>query len=281
LIDGDVTMAVGNIDFDGDVEVRGNVNAGFKVNASGNVTVHGLVEAAEINAGGDIIIHNGVSGADKAVLKADGKIFVKYVERATLNAVKGLRTEFALHSKLMSETYVNALHGRGTIIGGAVSAGTYVVAKVLGTDAGTATNVDIGISPRKRARQEEAEAELAEINSAIGRMELAVKSAEGNAAIREKNPGAIQDIKNKINELAGRKAALERELEEIDADMQGVLDGQIHIEDKIYRNTRLSIGKSVYLVKAENNHVTYYRDKQDIASKVYSFTQAAENSEKA
>ncbi len=197
-----------------------------------------------------------------------------------MDAGQGLRTEFALHSKLMSETYVNLLHGRGTVIGGTVSAGTYVVAQVIGTDAGTATNVDIGISPRKRARQEAAENELGDIKSAIGRMELAVKSAESNAAIREKNPGAIQDIKNKIDELTLQKDALEKELTDLEADMQSVLDGQIHVEDTIYRDTRISIGKSTYLVKTENRHVTYFREKQEIASKVYSFTAVAESKEK-
>ena len=62
-VNGDVDMAVGNIDFDGDVLIEGNVNSGFSVRADGTVTVMGVVEDAHIESGRDIVLKAGNTGS--------------------------------------------------------------------------------------------------------------------------------------------------------------------------------------------------------------------------
>ena len=73
-VPGDVDFNVGNIDFLGDVHVKGDVREGFVIKATGTVTVEGLVEGAVIEADGDVIISNGILGDDKAVIKAGGLV---------------------------------------------------------------------------------------------------------------------------------------------------------------------------------------------------------------
>ena len=70
----DVDNSTGDIDYNGDVSIKGNVLAGFTVKASGNVVVTGVVEGATVIAGGDITLNRGVQGMNKAVIKAGGKI---------------------------------------------------------------------------------------------------------------------------------------------------------------------------------------------------------------
>ncbi|HLS88489.1 MAG TPA: FapA family protein [Sphingobacteriaceae bacterium] len=60
---GDVDMSTGNIRFNGDVVVRGDVTDGFSVQAVGSVTVHGSVFQGEIVAGGGIVVKGAALGS--------------------------------------------------------------------------------------------------------------------------------------------------------------------------------------------------------------------------
>lgn len=57
---GDVDMASGNLTFDGDVEVRGNVTEGMRVVATGNIRVLGEVSGAVLLADGNVEVRGNV-----------------------------------------------------------------------------------------------------------------------------------------------------------------------------------------------------------------------------
>ncbi len=69
-INGDVDIKTGNIQFDGDVVVKGNVREGLKINAGNDVTIYGNVAEANISSGGNIRIEKNVISS---VLKAGDK----------------------------------------------------------------------------------------------------------------------------------------------------------------------------------------------------------------
>lgn len=58
-----VGATTGNIDFIGSVYVKGDVQSGFKVSATDDIIVDGLVEGS-LEAGGNIILRNGMKGPD-------------------------------------------------------------------------------------------------------------------------------------------------------------------------------------------------------------------------
>ncbi|MHB9095618.1 MAG: DUF342 domain-containing protein [Eubacteriales bacterium] len=67
----DVDINVGNINFNGDILVYGNVSEGFRLVAGGDIIVHGNVIQAELNAGGNITVYKNVISSE---LKAGGRI---------------------------------------------------------------------------------------------------------------------------------------------------------------------------------------------------------------
>ncbi|MFW6030234.1 MAG: DUF342 domain-containing protein, partial [Halanaerobiales bacterium] len=100
-IRGDVDLSTGNIDFVGNVKINGNVTEGFKVRADGNVEVRGNVSIADIDAGGNVIIHHGFVGKNKSVIRAKGDVKVKFVENAKIITDKNIYvTDAVMHSKL-------------------------------------------------------------------------------------------------------------------------------------------------------------------------------------
>ena len=79
-IPGDVDYSTGNINYNGDVHIHGDVRATFEVKASGNIIIDGLVEAAKIEAGGDVLISSGVLGDGSAQIICGGDLRAKYME---------------------------------------------------------------------------------------------------------------------------------------------------------------------------------------------------------
>ncbi len=80
-----VNIGTGNVVYDGAVIVNGDVTEKMIINASGDVTINGFVESAQISAGGDIIITEGAMGkVDESatefstLLAAEGSIHVQH-----------------------------------------------------------------------------------------------------------------------------------------------------------------------------------------------------------
>ena len=81
----DVDFQVGNVDFDGDVLIRGDVLDLFQVQARRGVVVQGLIEGARIECGGDLTVAGGIAGKQKAVLSVGGKLRARFIDNATVN----------------------------------------------------------------------------------------------------------------------------------------------------------------------------------------------------
>ena len=73
----DVDASTGDINFDGTVMIRGNVLTGFIVRAKGDIIVDGVVEGAELYAGGQIILKRGIQGMERGKLRAESNVIAK------------------------------------------------------------------------------------------------------------------------------------------------------------------------------------------------------------
>ena len=77
----DVDNSVGDINYPGNVSVKGNVKSGFVIYADGDIMVEGVVEGAKLYAGGQIIVQHGIHGMGKGVPKMKGWC-VRHYEKA-------------------------------------------------------------------------------------------------------------------------------------------------------------------------------------------------------
>ncbi|HET6281099.1 MAG TPA: FapA family protein [Polyangia bacterium] len=131
---GDVDFKVGNIDFHGQVIVSGDVLAGFKINATADVIVKGMVENASIDAGGDIVITGGVAGRHGAShLKSGGQIKARYLHMVKVDCKKDLAVGVeCIDSEITAGGSV--LVTKGGIIGGVLHAGGTIRAAFIGSE---------------------------------------------------------------------------------------------------------------------------------------------------
>ena len=83
--------------------IGGNVKSGFVVKSSGSITVQGIVEAATLVSGGDIVIKGGVSGASKGRLEAENDVVTSYMERSEVSAGGNVISGSVLHCRVVCE----------------------------------------------------------------------------------------------------------------------------------------------------------------------------------
>ena len=75
----DVDTSTGNIDYDGNLLINGNVHEGFTVKASGDIEVRGVVEGATVEAGGTVTVVRGINGNNVGRVTAGVNIISKYI----------------------------------------------------------------------------------------------------------------------------------------------------------------------------------------------------------
>lgn len=159
-----VDVASGDVDYDGSVEIAGEVAAGYRVTATGDVCVRGLVDKADIRAGGNITVKGGVAGEEvgrkhdgdlqlRTHLSAGGSVSARFINLAQVWAGEDIvLQEYAMQSRLRAgrDLLLGEPTGKGALMGGRARAERQVSVKRLGSDAGVPTEVEAGQTNRKQ-----------------------------------------------------------------------------------------------------------------------------------
>lgn len=150
VIKGDVCQQTGNIHSNTTVLVNGYVEAGFTLEAEGDVVVKENVEDAYIKSDGSILIKGGIRGSHCKVVCL-GNITASFAENAQLKTKADVIIKTSIigcdtHSQGM--VYVGNAHARkSTLVGGITRAFKGVEAAVLGTDSYQKTVIEAGLGP--------------------------------------------------------------------------------------------------------------------------------------
>jgi len=171
-----VDISSGNMNFDGSINIKGDVKDGMKIYASGDVFVGGTVEAAEIEAGGNVVIKGGVIGHGEhsgdpneaptfsAKIISQGSISAHFAENTLMEAGTDIIIEeFSMHNHLtaLNRVLVGKSGGKkGRIIGGITSASILVKAAIIGSNAGFITKVRAGFNPHLHERMDKLKLEI-------------------------------------------------------------------------------------------------------------------------
>ena len=157
-----VDVATGHVKFKGSVIVTGNVTEGMHVECTGDITVAGYVDSAQLRAGGSITVRKGcigrISSEDEQRLQADetyiphlsskmvagASIWCAYAQYAYLECKQTLTIDRQLthcHIRTAGESFIGGTEStaRGKIIGGTFETCADVSAGQLGARAGTLT----------------------------------------------------------------------------------------------------------------------------------------------
>ncbi|MBC7835156.1 MAG: DUF342 domain-containing protein [Phycisphaerales bacterium] len=172
LIPGFVDFTTGNIAFPGNVQVAKGVRDCFELHVEGDLTVDGLVEAARINAKGNVFLNGGMAARERGTLSAGRNLTARYLDNVQCLVGRDLS---------VAKEIINCRIGVGRKVlceGCAVSGGVLLATREvsigqLGTPSAVATTVVLGRL-----------AELAELSDQLEGLRPSITAWEERAASR-------------------------------------------------------------------------------------------------
>lgn len=265
-----VSIATGNIEYHGNVEVKGNVCENFHVKTDGDVFVNGVVEGAEIEAGGNIVIARGMHGQNKGKLKAGGNIIAKFISAAEVSADGFVEAEQIINAKINAGDCVHAEAGKGLITGGKVVAKRAVTVKNAGSPMGASTIIEVGCDPEAKRRLSELQKSVGEKSKAVSQMKKGIEVSMTKLKSGEKLTGdQLKNIKILQTTLAENQKQLQEDLKEIeilDKALRGSDNSHIDIRGTMYQGCSVGISGASMKVKSEYTFCRLIKKGADVVS---------------
>ncbi|WP_345793605.1 FapA family protein [Thauera sp. JM12B12] len=248
-----VNMATGNINFDGTVRVRNDVQAGMTIRATGDIEVGGTVEPATLEAGGNIVVKGGVMGGlggksggkdySAHALRCGGSFAATYAQQARIVAGDSIFIDdLAMQCQLEAKNHIRVgNYRRGHIIGGLTRACLSIHARVIGAPNRIRTELEIGNDPALAlAVQEKAEARDMRENKLLEIGKL--------LTVADRNPGKFApDIVARAEEAAATMSAEIEALREEEEDLRYRLtltqQARVNAETALYEGCVVSMGE--------------------------------------
>lgn len=185
LVDGDYKRGMDNIDFDGDVLIKGSVITGMTIRAKHDIIVDGSVEPSTLEAGGNVFIRVGMNGNGNGSITAGKNIYGNYFEKANLIAQGKIYANSLLHCNVESFDKLTVLGSKGIILGGSIYAMAGIEANTIGNQFRIKTKLMIGANDAMLSEMAEVKANHMQCASTIADITLRMEKLEGNLTVPE------------------------------------------------------------------------------------------------
>ena len=257
-IKGGVGVQTGDIEFDGTISIRGDVEAGFIVKATGDIEIKGSVNGSEVS-GRNVYISGGITGADRAKVYAQNDVRTAFAENALIEAAGDIFiSDIALHSQIRAGKRLIMEDKHGQITGGHAVAGQLISVKNIGNPSFVVTKVSVGVDPALqkeyqalRKEYKESKRQLTHITQTLNTLskidvnKLPKSRLESiNALTRSQFP------------LAGKIKRDEKRMIEIEQQLLSMKQGKIRVSGTIYPGVRLSVNNILKSIQSEYKHCT-------------------------
>ncbi|GHV61436.1 polymerase [Spirochaetia bacterium] len=266
-VQGNVNLKTGNIIFLGTVIIKGNVEVGFSVKAAGNIEVSGTVERAELDAEGDIIVHQGITGKGNGIIRAGKSIWAKFIENSAVEAGNMVVvSDGIINAQVDAGKRIVCDGKRARVVGGRLRATEEINVKALGSPTGSSETIcEVGYDPKSKDElvrftrgKEAAAAELTEVQRNLQTL-INIKKQRGSLP---------EDKEVSLQELMERRQTLMEDVKKADEGVKRIQEtfenidvrGRVSASDKVYPGVRIIIRDARDDVRNEYKAVTFVQE---------------------
>lgn len=245
----DVDSSVGNLDFPGDLVIKGSVMEGFTIKASGNIRVEGVAQNCDVVAGKSVVIINGMNGGS---IRAGTDVRCKFLENCNVYSDGNIYASSIIGCNVFCNASVNVTDGKGIIVGGRIAAAEYVEAKTIGSRSNLQTDIDLGFISNDGKSREQLEEQLNNINVELAKIDKNVTYINKLGGLSKKKEEIYNTILEQKRLYSEMKMNIVRELEELDS--KNIDFSGCYVKaSKMFRPTRVTIGNAAYTVDRESS----------------------------
>ncbi len=289
----DVDAKFGHVTFSGSVMISGNVCEGMHIKAGGSVTISGLVESADIQAGGDILVEKGIIGHPlhehgyySCKVRSGGSVAARFGQYADIKAVGDVMIgSQLLHCRVEtpgSLTVADASRSKGSLLGGEIIVGQQVLAVTLGGMADTSTHISIqGCYPELLARRKALRGEIEHSEMTIKQLEDAGAKVQ-QLPIGDKRNLLSQKITATRSHVVAQLASEQAEWDQINVERDAFLSqARVLCARQLYAGVKVEIAG--FKLTSERDYPTcqvIYNDGQLVVEPVLAIPDAAPSTKK-
>ena len=262
-----VNVKTGDVKFVGTVVIKGNVQEGYKVEAT-NIEVGGIVDKSRLEATGNIIVRQGVFGKGEGYIKAGKSLWAKFINDTTVEVEENVIVNDSIVNSSVTAMKNIVLRGKkAQIIGGHLMATEEICARKVGSPGGgTETILEVGVDPRAKKRLEELQNMQAKATKEYENCDLDIQTLEQQKKLRKKLP---QEKEEKLKTLKERCEQITEELEKMTDEINKIQEhlrdlkavGKVKVEGDVYAGVKIYIRDVLDEVKIDTKGVTFYYDK--------------------
>ncbi len=264
----DVDNSVGNIEYNGNVHIKGSVRSGFSVIAKGDVIVDGVVEDALIQSEGQIIVKCGIHGMKKGILDAGGNIVTKFIENARVFSGGYVESGNITQSDVSATDDIIVSDRKGSITGGIIRAGGIVDAQTLGSPMGTTTAVEVGMAPEKKERYVQLQRELTIISQNINKLSPILKTYNGYISagkqLDQKNTLYLQKIATELKKNTELLAAEQQEFNALHQELITSKHAKVIVRKDVFPGVGITISDVSMNIKEKRSFCQYEKKNGEI-----------------
>ena len=264
-IEGDVSIKTGNITFLGTVIVKGNVDDGFNIKASGNIEVYGTVGRSTLIADGNIIVSLGIMGRDEGVIQAGKSLWAKFIQNTTVTAEEFvIVADGIINSNVTARKRILLQGKRAAIIGGHLFATEEISAKTVGSSGGgSETILEVGLDPQLKQRM----TFIADSKNALAKeLEengLNIQTLENMKKVRRALPPEKEEqlkmLQLRRQEIDTETMKLEEEFVDIQSRLRELkIIGKVSVSGTVYAGAKIFVRDVKDEIRTDIKSVTFF-----------------------
>lgn len=267
VIDGDVGPETGNVNFNGIVNVKGNVSDTFNIYAGKDIIISGNVGNSIVRSEGNIVVKNGVIGKYKGLVWAKGDVDVKFAENANILAGGNITIKrAALNCRLTAGNRIIATQEKGQIIGGEIRAKKGLEVKVLGNELEHAMDVFVGTDFSLLEDLKEIRNKINNYETALRKIALVIDKIEKTNPDPTKLPENIRtiygDVRKKATAAKIAIAELKKRESAVMIELERVLKSDVIVHESLFRGVKIYFGKLLYEPEDTKTRVRVFYDEK-------------------
>lgn len=272
-IKGDIDFKTGDVNFDGNVIVKGKVKQGFKVQCASLTAEE--IQGAHVDITGDLNVSLGI--VDTELVKVKGSVQAKFIHNSKINAFGDLiiQKEIVDSTIYLSGACINE---NGSIINSQISAKMGIQAGSIGNPSSKPSSLTVGVDEHAKLLVAKVDLELNKNNMAFRELkeELSILEKEDqdlhaiiatHAHVQDRSQLQLRDIEKKIGALkaSGNMSAYQKVSKTVDEIKKNAAIAEKKINEGFDRQDaiELEISQKKIRIKEFEDHNKLLQDEKN------------------
>lgn len=259
LLINNVNVGYGNVDYKGGIIIEGDICDGMKVSSSGDITVSGFIESANVECGGDLIVGKGILGRKSGLIngqfscevKCKGSVIANFSQYSKMTVGMDLQVKTQLlHCHVDCQGGINVVDdfgSKGSIVGGFLRSRKGVNSVTIGATAGSKTIIDlVGLYPKIVEEKEQNNLSIIDAQNQLTNLRVAKRKIE-LLPNSEKKQSLHMRVVSTEDEVAKQLTSLENAFESNNAELMLYFkNAHVITKKELHSDVIISIGRDTF-----------------------------------